>query len=218
MLDPALGESQAQLLEQPAPLPGDNNDGRRCGGFWRDMFTLAVNDLQEYCSELWSLLRCGSGEVDAAVLTSIAEAVDGHDVVIFTKIGCPYCQRASALLQTQQDSRSTQPGFSVFSSPGTDRETRAALSHSLSVASVTFPVVFIGGVFAGGADELVELVELGEFDRLLQTTRPGPFRAGAYLCSRTVLIVCGRLFCSLCIFCKLERLYVHTVPFTFVAK
>ena len=156
-------EAQATLLA---------GDG---GGFCRDLFALARDDLRDYSGELCSLLRCGRSSVDAAALASIAEAVDGHDLVLYTKTGCPYCQRASVLVQQQQHST----GFSVFSSLGTELEVRAALNYALSITSVTFPVVFIGGVYAGGADELVELVELGEFNRLLQAPR-APFRAGTH--------------------------------------
>ncbi len=210
------GKSQAPLLEPPAPAPVPTAaDGQRSAGFCRDLFTLARNDIQDYCSELWSLLRCGSGKVDAAVLASIAEAVDGHDIAMYTKTGCPYCQRASALLQKQQDGCSTQPGFSVFSSPGTEPGIRAALAHSLSVASVTFPVVFIGGIFAGGADELAELVELGEFNRLLQATRAESFRAGAYLCrSRASSVVCWRFILQSNL--QVRTAYAHTMALTVV--
>eukprot|EP01044_Picomonas_judraskeda_P018112 COSAG03_NODE_3530_length_1966_cov_2.881093_3_plen_92_part_00 len=83
-------------------------------------------------------------------------------------------------MQKQQNNAPAQPGFTVFSSVGTEPEIRVALAYALRVASVTFPVVFISGLYAGGSDELTELVELGELNQLLQSTRAVPFRAGVH--------------------------------------
>ena len=179
------GETRAPLLESEAPLAAGSTTGAgggfSCAGLCRDLYALARDDIEAYCSELWSLLRCGFSEVDAAALASIAEAVEGHDIVMYTKVGCPYCARASALVKNQQDKHAlTQPGFTVFSSVGTEPEIRAALAFALRVASVTFPVVFISGLYAGGSDELGKLVELGELNRLLQSPRAVPFRAGVH--------------------------------------
>ena len=177
--------ARAPLLEPEGPLASAGSTttgapGLSCAGLCRDLYTLACDDLQGYCRELWSLVRCGASEVDAAALASIAEAVEGHDIVMYTKVGCPYCARASALVQKQQNNAPAQPGFTVFSSVGTEPEIRVALAYALRVASVTFPVVFISGLYAGGSDELTELVELGELNQLLQSTRAVPFRAGVH--------------------------------------
>ena len=144
------------------------------GGFCRDFCTLARDDVRGYCGELRAMLPGGSSGANDAMLSRIGAAVDEHDVAMYTKAGCGYCSRATVLLQQQQDAA----GFSLSSAIGTDDETRAALGHALSLASVTFPVVLIRGVYVGGADELTELVDQGQLSALLHATRV-PFRSGA---------------------------------------
>jgi glutaredoxin 3 len=90
----------------------------------------------------------------------------GHDVAVFTKVGCPYCAKAEDLLAS---GLSRQGGaFTLLATVGTAAATRDALGRALGLPTVTFPVIFVRGVYVGGSDELHELVDMGLFGPLLQ--------------------------------------------------
>ncbi len=67
-----------------------------------------------------------------------------HDVVMFTKPGCPYCVKARKLLEAK--------GWAYDEVPASPRRLRAISSTSST------PQVFVDGNYIGGADELEEFL------------------------------------------------------------
>jgi glutaredoxin 3 len=80
-------------------------------------------------------------------------------VTIYTKFGCPFCQRALALLQSR--------GAQIIDiEAATDPEVRAQM-NARSGGRNTFPQIFIGDVHVGGCDDLVALDKRGGLEPLL---------------------------------------------------
>ena len=79
-------------------------------------------------------------------------------VTIYTKIGCPYCERALALLKTK--------GANVTNIEAASKPEVRAKMNELSGRN-SFPQVFIGGQHIGGCDDLIALDTKGGLDRLL---------------------------------------------------
>jgi glutaredoxin 3 len=79
-------------------------------------------------------------------------------VTIYTKYGCPFCQRALALL--------TQKGAAITDiEAATDPVKRAEMNERSG--RNTFPQIFIGETFVGGCDDLMALEARGGVDPLL---------------------------------------------------
>lgn len=81
------------------------------------------------------------------------------DILLYTKPGCPYCDRAKALLREksvefQEIIASEKP------------EIRAEMARK-SGGRNTFPQIFIGARHIGGCDDLFALDAAGELDALL---------------------------------------------------
>jgi glutaredoxin 3 len=79
-------------------------------------------------------------------------------VIIYSKVGCPYCQRAMALLDSKNV---TVTNIEAASKP----EVRAKMNE-LSGRN-TFPQIFIDGKHIGGCDDIMALESSGELDKLL---------------------------------------------------
>jgi glutaredoxin 3 len=79
-------------------------------------------------------------------------------VTIYTKIGCPYCARALALLDKK--------GAEVTNIEAASKPDVRAKMNELSGRN-TFPQVFIGSKHVGGCDDLLALDAKGELDGLL---------------------------------------------------
>jgi glutaredoxin 3 len=79
-------------------------------------------------------------------------------VTIYTKIGCPFCERALALLDAK--------GATVTDIEAASKPDVRAKMNELSGRN-TFPQIFIGGKHVGGCDDLMALNEKGELDALL---------------------------------------------------
>lgn len=101
--------------------------------------------------------------------TSVQEAVDTHEVVIFKMEGCGFCQRAEMQLDTK--------GVAFFATTGADPEIRSVLQHELLLPVLTFPVVFVQGFYLGGFDQLDEALDSGRFAELCAKERQ-PFPKG----------------------------------------
>lgn len=81
-------------------------------------------------------------------------------VTIYTREGCPYCERALALLARKKAKvREIKAG-----SDQTLRDEMIARSNG----GRTFPQIFIGETHVGGCDDLHRLDERGGLDPLLQ--------------------------------------------------
>jgi glutaredoxin 3 len=79
-------------------------------------------------------------------------------VTIYTKIGCPFCERALALLDTK--------GAAVTNIEAASKPEVRAKMNELSGRN-SFPQIFIGGKHIGGCDDLMALEAKGELDTLL---------------------------------------------------
>jgi glutaredoxin 3 len=80
------------------------------------------------------------------------------NVTIYTKVYCPYCERALALLDTK--------GADVTNIEAASKPEIRAKMNELSGRN-TFPQIFIDGKHIGGCDDLVALNEAGTLDTLL---------------------------------------------------
>jgi glutaredoxin-related protein len=81
--------------------------------------------------------------------------------------GCGFCERAKSLLKEMQETIS----FSQEIIIGTDIKTSNAVGIALNLGDLTFPQIIIRGRYTGGSDDLRELVDAGEFQKLLLMNR-----------------------------------------------
>ena len=81
------------------------------------------------------------------------------DVVIYTKPYCPYCVRAVALLE-----KKGIPYTEIVAAYDADKK-REMIQRS---GRTTFPQIFIGDRHIGGCDDMMDLEDSGELDRLLE--------------------------------------------------
>jgi glutaredoxin 3 len=79
-------------------------------------------------------------------------------VTIYTKIGCPFCERALALLDAK--------GADVTNIEAASKPEVRAKMNELSGRN-SFPQIFIGGKHVGGCDDLMALNDKGGLDPLL---------------------------------------------------
>ncbi|CAA9513008.1 MAG: hypothetical protein AVDCRST_MAG91-1753 [uncultured Sphingomonadaceae bacterium] len=80
-------------------------------------------------------------------------------VEIYTKIGCSYCARAKALL----DSKGVDYRETVISTDPAAREEMLGRANGRT----TVPQIFIGGEHIGGSDDLAAVESAGRLDALL---------------------------------------------------
>ena len=81
-------------------------------------------------------------------------------VTIYTKPFCPYCSRALALL------REKGIEFSEIEAAFDPEKKREMVQRS--GGRMTFPQIFIGDRHIGGCDDMYDLDDTGELDRLLE--------------------------------------------------
>ena len=93
--------------------------------------------------------------------TSIKEIVNANAVVIFAKVGCPYCKGAIEILQTHN--------ANIVYPTDTQFEELEKLTHSES-----FPNIWINGVYIGGLNDgpeewmgLKKIIKDGKFENYL---------------------------------------------------
>jgi glutaredoxin 3 len=79
-------------------------------------------------------------------------------VTIYTKVYCPYCERALALLESK--------GAAITNIEAASRPEIRAEMNARSGRN-TFPQIFIGDRHVGGCDDLMALNETGALDPLL---------------------------------------------------
>lgn len=98
----------------------------------------------------------------ASPLEEMQAQIENEPVVVFSSPTCPYCTRAKGVLG------SYTTNFTVVEVTGAQRRLLPQLTGRTSV-----PAVFIGGVYAGGANDgglggIVTLHNRGELEALLQ--------------------------------------------------
>jgi glutaredoxin 3 len=79
-------------------------------------------------------------------------------VTIYTKIGCPFCERALALLESK--------GATITDIEAASKPDVRAKMNELSGRN-SFPQIFIGATHIGGCDDLMALEAKGGLDPLL---------------------------------------------------
>ena len=82
------------------------------------------------------------------------------DVTIYTKPFCPYCARALALL------RDKGVEFTEIEAAFDPEKKKEMVQRS--GGRMTFPQIFIGEKHIGGCDDMYDLEDSGELDRLLE--------------------------------------------------
>ncbi len=80
-------------------------------------------------------------------------------VVIYSKVVCPYCVKAKFLLKRKKVQ---------FDEIMVDSEEKMIEMLEKSAGRRTVPQIFIGDRHIGGCDDLYELEERGELDKILQ--------------------------------------------------
>lgn len=80
-------------------------------------------------------------------------------VEMYTKMMCPFCIRAKALLKSK--------GVDVIDIPAAMNRAKRAEMNERSGGRNTFPQIFIDGKHIGGCDELTALDAKGGLDPLL---------------------------------------------------
>ena len=80
-------------------------------------------------------------------------------IEIYTKMMCPYCSRAKALLKSKGSEFTDIPAYM-------DTKVRAEM-RSRAHGANTFPQIFIDGKHIGGCDDLYALEAKGGLDPLL---------------------------------------------------
>ena len=81
-------------------------------------------------------------------------------VIIYTKVYCPYCVRAKALL--------TQKGVEFEEFKIDEQPELRPQMIALAGGRTTVPQIFINGQHVGGCDDLHALDAQGQLDKLLQ--------------------------------------------------
>ncbi|WP_298915815.1 glutaredoxin 3 [uncultured Algimonas sp.] len=80
-------------------------------------------------------------------------------VEMYSKMFCPYCIRAKALLEKK--------GVEIIDIPAAADKTKRAEMNQRSNGRNTFPQIFINGEHVGGSDDLAALERAGKLDALL---------------------------------------------------
>ncbi len=90
--------------------------------------------------------------------------IEHNKVVVFSKEGCPFCEKAENLLNSFQVAV-----HEVQLLGGQAVEDAAELQHAIKSKynHETFPSIFISGKFIGGNSELVELNQQNKLKALL---------------------------------------------------
>lgn len=80
-------------------------------------------------------------------------------VEMYSKIFCPFCIRAQALLERK--------GATVIDIPAANDKAKRAEMNQRSNGRNTFPQIFINGKHVGGSDDLAALERSGKLDAML---------------------------------------------------
>ena len=80
-------------------------------------------------------------------------------VEMYSKVFCPYCIRAKALLEKKGDD--------VIDIPAANDKAKRAEMNQRANGRNTFPQIFINGKHVGGSDDLAALEKAGKLDALL---------------------------------------------------
>jgi len=102
--------------------------------------------------------------------------IDDHDVVLFAKVGCGYCEKAKKVLKELQEKMSFSlkivhvKGDKTMSTLQSNCMQRT-LKKQLHIFDLTYPQIIIAGYYIGGADDLLKIIDDGRFAQYLEATR-----------------------------------------------
>lgn len=80
-------------------------------------------------------------------------------VEMYSKMFCPYCIRAKALLESK--------GVEIIDIPAANDKVKRAEMNQRANGRNTFPQIFINGAHVGGSDDLAALERAGKLDAML---------------------------------------------------
>ncbi|HEX4338837.1 MAG TPA: glutaredoxin domain-containing protein [Polyangiaceae bacterium] len=112
-------------------------------------------------SRIHPAIRDKVGAADAT-LAEVQSAIASNDVVVVGMKQNPHPKRARAALNDKGVPFQYLEYGSYFG------DWRKRLTLKLWTGWPTFPMVFVKGVFVGGADEVKKLIDSGELDTLLK--------------------------------------------------
>ena len=81
-------------------------------------------------------------------------------VEMYSKMFCPFCIRATALLEGK--------GVTIIDYPAANDKEKRAEMNQRSGGRNTFPQIFIDGEHVGGSDDLAALERAGKLDAMLK--------------------------------------------------
>jgi glutaredoxin-related protein len=110
-------------------------------------------------------IRDRIGSKDEDILAQVENAVKTQDVVVVGMKQNPHPKRARAALEKKG------VPFTYLEYGSYLGEWRKRLALKMWTGWPTFPMVFVKGVFVGGADDVQKLVESGELDQMLKAPR-----------------------------------------------
>ena len=116
-------------------------------------------------SRIHSAIRERVGTYHRDIVDEVIAAVAAHDVVVVGMSQNPNPRRARSVLDRQKIAHH----YLEYDSYLSMWRRRSALK--MWTGWPTFPMIFVKGVFVGGADDLEKLVESGELGRLLESPR-----------------------------------------------
>ncbi|XP_066369182.1 glutaredoxin-C8-like [Miscanthus floridulus] len=103
------------------------------------------------------------GSTSSLPKSFMKSTVSAHDVVIFSKLYCPYCKRAKAVFKELELKK--EPYVVELDQREDGSEIQDAL-HDI-VGRRTVPQVFVHGKHLGGSDDTVDAYESGKLAKLL---------------------------------------------------
>jgi monothiol glutaredoxin len=107
--------------------------------------------------------KLATGKED--IVGEVQRAVDSHDVVVVGMKQNPAPKRARSILRTKGVAFEYLE-YGSYLGPWRKRNLL-----KMWTGWTTFPMIFVKGMFIGGADDLARLIASGEFDQLLSASR-----------------------------------------------
>lgn len=136
-----------------------------CMAALKDIYHNSLSDIQSYINEYGNVYNLLTEDKQTARRSreAVINCVKQYDVVIYAKVGCGFCERAKKLLFIKQNEfqqeDSGRYAFSIHVALGTNPEVKSALGKLLNLNDVTFPQIFVKGVYVGGSDHITKWVE-----------------------------------------------------------
>lgn len=95
---------------------------------------------------------------------SLDSVIAADKVIVFSRVGCPYCKKAKELLV----SKSIDYKDYSIDTMGSDGEALFAEMTKATGGHDTFPAIYVNKVFVGGNSDLQEANTNGKLEELLK--------------------------------------------------